>query len=389
MSPNNCSANQTFFTVNVFLSRYCKTPPQTSNLILKSFVWYVIINKYRNFFHKTIKSRYFPCLLKKSNGEALNLFVKLLNALKTNKGKKTTAIAGIALIIAVVIIAFNFCLHDYSEEIPKGKSEKGYLFVKTCQKCYCEKKTYYKSMLTFIDDDAKTEAMLHWENIIDATGIKMTSAIIPSKINDTTDYDSWTSYAGWDLLKRLADKGVEYVNHTYNHKRLTTFTEEEMHEDFKKSKEIMEKHNIDTNILVYPFYNHDVNVERIASAYFDAAFSGKSDFVTEENYHRFAIKRMNINDSELTKEITFSDGRTVECLGVKSLKKLKRDMKKAINDDGWLVYVVHAYDSPTGKYYFDEESEASIIEFCKYVQKRKDVKIVTATEGFLAMQAIS
>ena len=307
--------------------------------------------------------------------------------------KKTNKIT-LLIVFSIILIAVSLFIvlvlhkHNFTEEIPVGKTSKGYTFSRTCKDCNKTKYRHYKSMLTFIDDDAKTEAMLHWEKIIDATGIKMTSAIIPGKIKDTTDYSFWASYAGWDLLDRLKEKGIDYVHHTYRHERLSNFTEEEMHEDFKKSKEILTAHNINSEILVYPFYNFNETVKSVASDYFDIAFAGQNKIITDKNYEKMALNRMNINDPKLVKTITFEDGRTVECQGVKSYKKLKKEMKKAIKKEGWLVYVTHAYDSPAGKYYFDEESEQSIIDFCKYVNRLRRVKIVTATEGYKASQPV-
>jgi len=63
-------------------------------------------------------------------------------------------------------------------------------------------------------------------------------------------------------------------------------------------------------------------------------------------------------------------------------------MNKAIEAEGWLVYMVHAYDSPGGQYFFDEESEETIISFCQYVQTLENVKIVNLTEGIAASAAL-
>lgn len=279
--------------------------------------------------------------------------------------------------------------HDYGEEIPAGRTDEGYLFLQICDQCGTVRHKYYSALLTFIDDDAKTEAMLHWERIIDATGIRMTSALIPGKIGDTTDYDSWVSYAGWDLLDRLGEKGVEYVHHTYSHQRLTEFTEEQLHEDFRKSKEILESHGIHSDLLVYPFYKHDPKVEAIAAMYYDGAFAGHNELATAANFEPYAIRRVLSTDSTAAKTVTFPDGRVVDCHGIKSAAKLKRDLDKAVEQEGWLVYVTHAYDSPAGKFYFDEQAEQSIIELCRYAQSHKEVKIVTATEGWLAAQPLT
>lgn len=301
-------------------------------------------------------------------------------------------IKSLALVLAVVLVLvtcgvlFATYCHDYGDEVPLGKTDKGYLFVQTCSRCGRTQERYYTAMVTFIDDDAKTAALLHWERIIDATGIRMTSAVIPGKVQDVTDYDLWYSYAGWDLLDRLGEKGVDYVHHTYNHQRLATFTPEQIHEDFRLSLEIMADHGIHSDLLVYPFYNHDETVRQVTSLYFDAAFGGEKDLHAQMDTPNYAIKRVKTTDPNKVKTITFPDGRVAECQGVKSSAKLCNELDAAVEKGEWLVYVTHAYDSPNGKYYFDEQAEQDIIDFCFYAKELGNVKIVTATEGYLAAQ---
>jgi len=304
-------------------------------------------------------------------------------------------IKSFALLLAVLLVLvtcgvlFAVYCHDYGDEVPLGKTDKGYLFVQTCSRCGRVQERYYRSLVTFIDDDAKTAAMLHWERIIDATGIRMTSALIPSKIRPTTDYEGWAAYAGWDLLDRLGEKGVEYVHHTYNHQRLATFTPEQIHEDFQLSKEILSSHGIYSDLLVYPFYNHDEVVRQITSMYFDAAFGGEKDARSDLDAPNYAIRRTKITDPKVTKTITFPNGQTAECQGTKSADTLKKELKAALESEEWLVYVVHAYDSPAGRFYFDRQAEQNIIDFCHYAQSLRDVKIVTATEGYIASQPLA
>jgi len=311
-----------------------------------------------------------------------------MNKLKSMGYRTWVVLAAVAVLLSSVVWTASICQHDYGEETPVGKTDEEYLFVQTCRLCGDVRERYYTALLTFIDDDAKTQAMLHWEKIMDATGIKMTSALIPGKIGDTTDYDTWSSYAGWDLLGRLKEKGVDYVHHTYNHKRLGTFTEAQLHEDFQASQEILTAHNIHSNLLVYPFYNHNATVRQVASVYFDAAFGGERDDNSRLDAPNYAIKRLKITNPKKVKTITFPNGKTAQCQGTKNTGLLKRELRQAVKEGDWLVYVTHAYDSPAGKFYFDQEAEQAIIEFCRYAQSRGDVKIVTATEGYQAAQPI-
>lgn len=274
--------------------------------------------------------------------------------------------------------------HDYGEESPVGKSHEGYVFSQTCATCGHVNQRTYAALVTFIDDDAKTEAILHWERIIDATGIEMTCALIPGKIGDTTDYDIWYSYAGWDLLDRMKEKGVDFIHHTYNHQRLSTFTEQQLHDDFRQSKEILSAHGIHSNLLVYPFYDHNDLVRQVTATYFDAAFGGPKDLSSDVAFSNYSIRRLKTTDPQALKTVTFPDGRVAECRDFKSSDTLKGELDQAVEAGDWLVYVTHAYNSPSGRYYFDETAEQSIIDFCQYAMKRDDVKIVSATNGYLA-----
>ena len=297
------------------------------------------------------------------------------------------------VLIVGVVFAGTFLLrkphvHNFSKERPEGKDASGYRFVQYCCGCSETKVLYYDALLTFIDDDAKTQAMLHWEKIIDATGIEMTAALIPGKIGNKTDYEDWASYAGWDLLEKMENKGVDFVHHTYNHTRLGTMTPQEIYDDFTLSKEILTQKDIYSDILVYPFYNYDDDAVAMAEKFFEAGFVGGDQTVADVTQTPLLLNRVKIEDPEKTKEITFEGTKTVTCHGIKGKEKLSEELQAAIEEGSWLVYVVHAYDSPAGKYYFDQESEQTIIDFCKHAQALGNVKIISATEGFEAAQPV-
>ena len=307
--------------------------------------------------------------------------------------RRTSILLCIVIVCSLIFLTLlihpsGLHFHHFEKEVPVGKTEKGYLFSKTCTVCGNTKNKFYDAMVTFVDDDGKAQALLHWERIIDATGIEMTCALIPGKIGATTDFEDWAAYAGWDLLDRLGQKGIDYVHHTYSHTRLSTFSEEQMHEDFQKCIEAMEDHGIHSKILVYPFYDYNDTVVSVAQQYFDAAFAGQNKTIHDITANPYSLNRVKTNDAKLVKTITFSNGKTVDCLGVKSARALAGKMRAATKAGDWLVYVTHAYDSPSGKYYFDEQSEKSIIWFCRYVNLSGNVKIVNLTEGLAAANPI-
>lgn len=285
--------------------------------------------------------------------------------------------------------------HKFNEEQPVCKDNKGYKFEKNCIFCDETEYVYYDAVITFVDDDAKVDALNHWERIMDETGIKMTSAVIPSKVKDTTKYNGYSAYAGWDMIYHMKDKGMDFVHHTYNHKNLTTLTEAELHEDFKKSKEILSAHGIESDLLVYPNNAYNDTVLSVVPKYFSGAVTCKGKLNNSPLDNRYTIYRVNINDNSNAKNIIFGNTwveeketdktKTVTCQGIRTVDNMKQYADNAVKNKAWLVFMSHAYYSPSGKYYFDESCEDIIIEFCNDVNDMGNVKFVTLTEGYKLM----
>ena len=270
--------------------------------------------------------------------------------------------------------------HKYGKEMPVCNNNDGYKFEKTCSLCGAVKSVYYDAMISFVDDDGKVDALKYWERIMDATGINVTSAIIPSRIPEITDYEGYWSYAGWDYINQLKAKGMDFVNHTYNHINLTKLTREEIIEDFKTSKEVLSSKGVNSEILVYPNTAYNDTVLSVVPDYFKSAVACGGVVNKPDFNNIYKLNRVDLNSSKVVKEIDFGD-KTVKCNGIHSLEKLKSYSDKTLSQKGWLMFMTHAYNSPAGKTYFDSESEQIIIDFCKYVLKSKNIKFATLTEG--------
>ena len=270
--------------------------------------------------------------------------------------------------------------HSFLSEVPICNNDGKYKFETKCKNCGIVKTNYYDAIISFVDDDAKADALYNWERIMDATGIRITSAVIASKVTETTKYEGYYSYAGWDDILRLKEKGMDFVNHTYNHKNLTKFSKEELINDFELSKKILSEHGIDSDILVFPFNAYNDTVLKVASKYFKKTVACKGLINKTPFDSIYTLKRVEINGPKITKDIDFH-GSIVTCRGIRPIDELKDYATKASQSKGWLIFMSHAYDSPGGKTYFDAESEKTIIDFCNYINKNENIRIITLTEG--------
>lgn len=315
-------------------------------------------------------------------------------ALEYEKGrmmKKQVLLIGICVIAVVVLVVAMLnsrCSHTFGEEVPIGKEGQEYAFERKCSECGKQTVSYYDAVLTFVDDDAKADALMHWEDIVDATGITMTSAVIGSKVQDKAEYEGYWSYADWETIHRLQNKGIDFVNHTYYHKNLSKFTEEQLREDFTMSQAVLSNHGVNADILVYPNNAYNDLVLEIVPQYFRAAVACGGEYNKAPLKNRYTIHRVNFNTSAIQKEVDFGN-ETVTCDGTLPLKRLKFHLEKAVDSKAWLIFMTHASDSPGGRMYFDEDAEQTLIEFCRYVQGLENVKIINLTQGVELMEKVS
>jgi len=241
------------------------------------------------------------------------------------KRKYWFGMLGVCAILAVAISLYaHRHIHSYGEEVPIGKGANGYTFVKTCTECGEETLVHYDAMLTFVDDDAKMQAMLHWERIIDETGITMTAAVIPGNVQETTNYDQWWAYAGRDLIGRLQEKGMDLVNHTYSHTNLKKLTVEEIHKDLQQAKSGLKELGVESNILVYPNNAYNEGSISVVDDYFDVAFACRNEINTGTISKNYELRRMNINDENIKKSLNLT---RKELLSVMALNRLKNCRK--------------------------------------------------------------
>ncbi len=369
-----CGKNKTFVSTTV-----------ETNYEVVSYQWYVALAGSNKFYKSSItKPKYETLMTSERNGRRVYCVVKDKYGNTAQSETVTLRMEG------------EKCTsHRYGEEEAVCKDSKGYKFEKSCLYCDKTEYVYYDAVITFVDDDAKVDALNHWERIMDETGIKMTSAVIAGKVKDTTKYNGYAAYAGWDMINHMKEKGMDFVHHTYNHKNLTTLTEAQLHDDFKKCKEVLSANGIESDLLVYPNNAFNDTVLSVVPQYFSGAVTCKGKLNTKPLDNDYTIYRVNLNDNSNVKNIIFgstwvedketSKTTTVACQGIRTVDNMKQYANNAVKNKAWLVFMSHAYYSPSGKYYFDEYCEDTIIEFCNDVNAMGNVKFVTLTEGYKLM----
>ena len=105
-------------------------------------------------------------------------------------------------------------------------------------------------MMTFIDDDGRTEVLQKWEPILKEKGNKLTIPLITQWMDDPNN----TSVITWDDVHRLKNTyGVEFVNHTHTHQHANSLTAKQVEEEFKEAKKVLQREGLSHDIIVQPY----------------------------------------------------------------------------------------------------------------------------------------
>lgn len=209
-------------------------------------------------------------------------------------------------------------------------------------------------MITFIDDDGRTEVLEKWEPILKEKGNKLTIPLITQWVDDPDN----TSVITWEDVHRLKKEyGVEFVSHTHTHQHANTLTAAQVEEEFKLAKKVLQREGLSHDIIVQPFGENSEDVRKISRDYAKINISTK-EFVNTTPLDTFRVGRITLGEDLYT-----------------TFEQYKEKLDEAIANNGWIIFKSHSqYTS------FDENQQQLIRQIIDYA-RANNISEVSVDEG--------
>ncbi len=234
-----------------------------------------------------------------------------------------------------------------------------------------------KPVVCFIDDDSGKYVPEIWGPIIDSTHIKMGFACITGFMDGETPSSEVFDQMDSLYLRKLYNDGHDIYSHSFSHQEfyVDTVTSEMIDFQCRMSREWMDKHGYtrNSNIIVYPgglgrgrwgrnliaSYKHISKKDAkrdVVRKYYEYGVDAIGFKSNHEPFDNYCIFRVNADTS--------------------SLVSLKAKVDEAINTNGMLVFMNHAYELKK-----DKQNQVAkifnIIDYCK----EKHVDIMPLSEA--------
>jgi putative intracellular protease/amidase len=177
------------------------------------------------------------------------------------------------------------------------------------------------AVITFIDDDAQTEFTTTWQPVLEATGAKISLAVMSGKVGTA-------GYMTLQQLKDLHTAGHEMLSHTVNGQETSLITPENAETEYATSKQwLIDNGFSGYDTLVYPGGLHTERLEIKAVA---------------RKYYRYAVATQFASLNYLI--APFDNWRIHRANGdTKTLEQLKAIVDQAITASGWVVIMTHSH----------------------------------------------
>lgn len=209
-------------------------------------------------------------------------------------------------------------------------------------------------MITFIDDDGRTEVLEKWEPILKEKGNKLTIPLITQWMDDPNN----TSVITWEDVHRLKKEyGVEFVSHTHTHGHGNQMTAQQIDDDFRDAKRVLQREGLSHDIIVQPYGENSDDVRKISRDYAKINISTK-EFVNTTPLDTFRVGRITLGEDLYT-----------------TFEQYKEKLDEAIANDGWIIFKSHSqYTS------FDENQQQLIRQIIDYA-RANNIAEVSVDEG--------
>lgn len=116
-------------------------------------------------------------------------------------------------------------------------------------------------IITF--DDVYVSQLKHAYPLLKRYNLKASFFVPFAFVNGMDDWNTGSEpIMSVEQLQALDTKVIELGLHSFSHKNYTTMTDDEVHEDFGKCQELVQKYNLNVqNILAYPYGKYPKNVK--------------------------------------------------------------------------------------------------------------------------------
>ena len=206
-------------------------------------------------------------------------------------------------------------------------------------------------IITFIDDDGKSDFITKWKPVCDSNGFKVTLAVIPSNVG------SDAGFMTEQQILDLRDDGYDFASHTYTHSKETfntaqdKATSEQIQMEFKDSQDWMKERCLcGYDHIVYP-YSSKAFLKQ-AKEYYTIGVNSSSSTYNNSPNNNIYLERVFLQSDQ------------------KNVATVKGIIDTLVNTNGWLIIGTHS----------NVITQAEIVDVVNYINS-KNIKIMTLSEA--------
>lgn len=195
------------------------------------------------------------------------------------------------------------------------------------------KSIYYddECIITFVDDDGKSEFLTNTKPAYDKNNVKPTVAIIPERVGGK-------GYMSLEELKTLQNAGYDIVGHSYSHSEAIfkdtsdSISSESIETDFKKCYEWLKNNNFNFETVVYPW------------GYFEQTGQKKRYCNLAKKYFNYGINAGYVNNIQWNgcpNDNMYLNRYFINLSTTMTIENIKGIINGAINNKSWLILGLH------------------------------------------------